>query len=104
MANGTDPVVFGLDVSDYLPMCVPHAAQLDHGGTLTHCRRGHLRSPENQYASPNGTGGVRCLTCKKQTRAERNALRVQVTCPHCGLSLHEAGLSRHVKRKHGATP
>lgn len=93
-------VSWGTDLNDYAPMCVPHAAQLDHGGDHVRCNRGHLRTPANTYRSPNAIGGATCLTCKKERRAERNALKVKATCPHCSARIHEAGLSRHVRRMH----
>ena len=39
-----NPITWGLDIATYQPMCTPHHRQIDRGGTLTHCPRGHDRS------------------------------------------------------------
>ncbi|AWY06087.2 hypothetical protein SEA_ROBSFEET_81 [Microbacterium phage RobsFeet] len=60
-------LTWGLDLDTYSPMCAPHAAQLDHGGTLTHCPRGHDR----QALGVNADG--LCRGCDREKARERRA-------------------------------
>jgi hypothetical protein len=41
--RGGKLVTYGLEPSDYAPMCYSHNGRMDHGGTLTHCPNGHDR-------------------------------------------------------------
>lgn len=51
------------------PLCRSCHKRVDSGGTLTHCKRGHLRTPENTRVRKNGRKS--CLTCLKEQSREQ---------------------------------
>ena len=89
---------WGIEVEDYAPMCRPHAARLDMGGTLTHCPAGHERTEANTYVRPNGS--EECRPCKSQEQRDRKARKVRKTCAACGDSFAEAHLTKHIRVMH----
>ena len=94
--HGANEVTWGLDVSTYSAMCAKHAAQMDSGSTLTHCPRGHERSPANTYTYPDGSAS--CYECRREMHRERNSFRR--ACPDCGQEMYERNISRHKKNAH----
>ncbi|AWN07798.1 hypothetical protein HOT31_gp128 [Microbacterium phage Hendrix] len=62
---GRAVVSWGTRIEDYSPMCARHSRQLDHGGTLTHCSRGHERTEQN-----TNSAGV-CARCRADDEADR---------------------------------
>jgi len=93
---------WGTRIEDYEPMCAVHATRLDRGGTLTHCPSGHLRTAGNTYTYP-GSGANECLDCKRDGRAERNALKLTKNCETCGVEVLEQNLAAHVATVHDRT-
>lgn len=61
--NGA-PLTWGTDLATYWPMCLSHAAMMDHGGTLTHCPNGHDRAEVG--ISANG-----CAACHRERQSAR---------------------------------
>jgi hypothetical protein len=57
-------VTYGLDHEDYVAMCGSHAKMMDHGGTLTHCPRGHDR----KVGVSRYSGG--CIVCVRENSRE----------------------------------
>lgn len=66
--TGGRTVAFGLDPDDYAAMCHRHSRQIDRGGTLTHCPRGHERRAETTNAA-----GI-CSICRADDERERRRL------------------------------
>lgn len=93
-----DARMWGTDIADYAPMCVPHAMRLDMGGTLTHCPNGHERTPENTYVSPGG--GRECRTCRPLRRPTKGSPRPRRDCPECGDEFDATYLPQHMRRIH----
>lgn len=61
------PVRWSTDLNDYAPLCYSHNAQLDGGGDLLMCPRGHVR------ITWGTTGKSECRGCVRERRCARRA-------------------------------
>ena len=63
------PVRWSTDLNDYAPLCYSHNAQLDRGGDLLMCPRGHVR------ITWGVTGKGECRGCSRERSREYHAAR-----------------------------
>lgn len=60
------------EIASCQALCKSCHLSLSKGGSLTHCKRGHPRTPENTYTKPNGWKACRLCAAMLRYISEEN--------------------------------